>query len=188
MMIHDITKQAGRNKQRKRIGRGPGSGGKRSGRGQKGAGSRRGHSTRFQFEGGQMPYFRRLPKMGFSNENFATKFWVVNLGAIVKHEAFAKGGRVDGGSLVEAGLIRDTSRNVKVLGDLKDVGDLKVKLEVEVNRISKRAKEIVEGAGGSVSEIGTRRDRVRGVDRKSGDLTPKNLTKKLKRGSGAKSS
>ncbi len=81
MMIHEITEQAGRYKARKRIGRGKGSGtGKRSGRGQKGAGARSGNSQRYSFEGGQMPYFRRLPKMGFSNAKFRSEFWIVNLG------------------------------------------------------------------------------------------------------------
>ena len=80
MMIHEITEKVGKNRKRKRIGRGHGSGqGKQAGRGHKGAGSRRGHSTRFQFEGGQMPYFRRMPKLGFSNVQFLQHIWLVNL-------------------------------------------------------------------------------------------------------------
>jgi len=183
MMIHDVTKLAGKYKARKRIGRGQGSGqGKQAGRGHKGAGSRTGHSTRHQFEGGQMPYFRRMPKFGFSNVNFKTRFWIVNLGSIVSHPDFARGGAVNAETLVKAGLIRDTSRGVKVLGDLGE-HTLTQKFTVEAARVSAAARKLIEGTGGSVNETGSRRDRVRGIDRNSGDPTPKNLTKKLRRGS-----
>lgn len=181
-MIHEITSIAGKNRKRKRIGRGHGSGwGKQAGRGHKGAGSRRGHSTRFQFEGGQMPYFRRMPKLGFSNVQFETRFWTVNLREITRHEAFTSGGTVDADSLIAAGLIRDASRDIKILGAAEE-GGVKVKLAVKVNRVTKSARAMIEGAGGSVHETGTRRDRVRGIDRNSDDQTPKNLTKKLRRG------
>ncbi len=183
MMIHDVTALAGKNKSRKRIGRGHGSGtGKQAGRGHKGAGSRRGHSVLHQFEGGQMPYFRRMPKFGFTNVQFKTRFWAVNLRDIVAQDAFANGGEVTPETLIAAGLVRDTSRDVKVLGDLGDAGALKVKLDVKVSRVSNSAKAAIEAAGGSVHQSGTRRDRVRGVDRNGEDLTPKNLTKKLRRG------
>lgn len=182
MMIHEITEQAGKNRKRKRIGRGQGSGwGKQSGRGHKGAGSRRGNSTLFQFEGGQMPYFRRMPKFGFSNTNFSVKFWAVNLREIAKSEAFANGGKVTAESLIKAGLVRDDSRDIKILGAVEEAG-LKIKLDVEVNRVTDGARKHIEGAGGSVKETGTRRDHVRGVDRNSEDRAPKNLTKKLSRG------
>lgn len=183
MMIHDITEMAGSYKKRKRVGRGRGSGkGKTSGRGHKGAGSRSGYSRRFQFEGGQMPYFRTMPKFGFSNANFRTQFWIVNLGSIVEHERFAKGGTVDAQALIDAGLIRDTSRNIKILGDLKgDADSLGIKLDVTVNRVTASAKRLILDAGGSVNETGTRRDRVRGVDRNSDNPQPKNLTKKNRR-------
>ena len=90
MMIHDITALAGKYKSRKRVGRGRASGvGKTAGRGHKGAGSRSGYSRRHQFEGGQMPLFRRFAKRGFTNASFTTHFWIVNLGDIVAHPAFA---------------------------------------------------------------------------------------------------
>ncbi|USN98981.1 MAG: 50S ribosomal protein L15 [Phycisphaeraceae bacterium] len=183
MMIHEITALAGKYKSRKRVGRGPGSGtGKRAGRGQKGAGSRTGHSTRFQFEGGQMPYFRRMPKFGFSNAKFRVNFWLVNLRQIVQHPAFAGGGDVTNESLIAAGLVRDDSREVKVLGDLPEgVESLSVKLNVKVNRVTDPARKLIEAAGGSVHETGTRRDAVRGVDRNSDDRSPSNQTKKAKR-------
>ncbi|MEN0021041.1 MAG: 50S ribosomal protein L15 [Planctomycetota bacterium] len=182
MMIHDITKEAGKNRARKRIGRGHGSGtGKQAGRGHKGAGSRRGHSVRHQFEGGQMPYFRRMPKFGFNNANFKTKFWIVNLRNIVTHADFKSGGSVNAETLIKAGLIRDGSRDVKILGDLGENGKVTVKLTVEVSRVSDSARSAITEAGGTVNETGTRRDRVRGVDRNSDDRSPKNQTKKAKR-------
>ena len=183
MMIHDITAMAGKNKNRKRIGRGQGSGtGKQAGRGHKGAKSRSGYSRRMQFEGGQMPYFRRLPKFGFKNVNFKVMFWTVNLRQIVAHADFQSGGEVTPESLIKAGLIRDTSRAVKVLGGLPE-GDtgVSVKLDVKVHRVTDSARKIVESAGGTVHELGTRRDQVRGVDRNSDDRSPKNQTKKAKR-------
>lgn len=181
MMIHEITALAGKNKKRKRIGRGPGSGGKRAGRGQKGAKARSGYSRRLGFEGGTMPYFRRLPKMGFSNANFTQHFWVINLADLLESDAFANGGTVNADSLIAAGLVRDTSRNIKVLGALRDGQSVKVKFDVDVNRVSDSARKLITDAGGSVNETGTSRDRKRGVDRNSDDRTPKNLTKKLKK-------
>lgn len=182
MMIHEITPLAGKYKARKRVGRGRGSGhGKTSGRGHKGAGSRAGFSRRHSFEGGQMPLFRRMAKRGFTNAKFTTSFWIVNLGDILAHPNFAKGGKIDAEALIDAGLIRDTKRPLKILGDLGKVEAVSVKLEIEANRVSDTARKLVTDAGGSVTESGTRRDRVRGVDRNSDDRSPKNLRKKPKR-------
>lgn len=182
MMIHDITAQAGKYKNRKRVGRGEGSGhGKQSGRGNKGAGSRSGTSAKKAFEGGQMPFFRRIAKFGFTNAPFKTRFWIVNLSDVVGHPLFAKGGEVNVTRLIEAGLVRDDSRDLKILGNLPE-GGLKTKLSVTASRVSTKARQSIEGAGGSVKETGTRRDFVRGVDRNSEDKSPKNLTKKLNRG------
>ena len=187
MMIHDITALAGKHKARKRVGRGLGSGtGRRSGRGQKGASSRSGYSAKISFEGGQMPYFRRLRKYGFSNVQFTTRYWIVNLRAILTHPNFSKGGTVNAQTLIDAGLIRDLSRDLKILGDLGENEKLTVKLDITANRVSTSARKMIEGAGGKVNELGTRRDKVRGIDRNSEDRKPKNLTRKLKRGSGAR--
>ncbi len=184
MMIHDITAIAGANKKRKRVGRGEGSGhGKTSGRGAKGAGSRSGTAEKKAFEGGQMPYFRRLAKFGFTNAPFRTHFWTVNLVDIANHPSFSKGGQVTSESLIKAGLVRDDSRDLKILGHLGKLGAIKVKFDVKASRVSASARKIIEDAGGKVDETGTRRDMVRGVDRNSDDKAPKNLTKKLKRGS-----
>lgn len=182
MMIHDITAMAGKYKARKRVGRGPGSGhGKTSGRGHKGARSRSGYSSRLTFEGGQMPLFRRIAKRGFTNVQFKTNFWIVNLCDIVAHPSFAKGGAVNADNLAAAGLIRDASLPVKVLGDLGEAKALKAKLNVSVARVSASARKAITDAGGSVEESGSRRDNVRGIDRNSDDQTPKNLNKKPKR-------
>jgi len=180
-MIHEVTAQAGKYKQRKRVGRGVGSGnGKTAGRGQKGAGSRAGNSRKYQFEGGQMPFFRRMPKFGFTNHDFKTHFWAVNMGDILASDAFKKGGEISADTLIAAGLVRDKSKNVKILGGMPDGVKVDSKFTVEVNRVTASARKLIEDAGGSVTETGTRRDRVRGVDRNSDDQTPKNLTKKLK--------
>ena len=182
MMIHEITALVGKAKSRKRIGRGRGSGrGKTSGRGHKGDGSRSGHRNKGAFEGGQMPYFRRLPKRGFTNVKFMTQFWIANLRDIVAHPSFAKGGVVNAETLIEAGLIRDEKRPLKILGDIGEAEKLGVKLDVTAERVTASARKHIEGAGGAVTEGGTRRDRVRGIDRSGPDSTPTNLTKKLKR-------
>ena len=183
MMIHEITPLAGKYKDRKRIGRGPAAA----------RASRRAAATRararvavqsrqYQFEGGQMPYFRRMPKFGFSNAEFREHFWLVNLRAIAKHPAFAGGGTVNAETLIGAGLVRDTSKNIKILGAMPEgESELKIKLDVTANRVTDPARRLIEAAGGKVTETGTRRDRVRGVDRNSDDRSPKNQTKKAKR-------
>ncbi|CAG0973943.1 50S ribosomal protein L15 [Phycisphaerales bacterium] len=187
MMIHDITAQAGRWKNRKRVGRGEGSGhGKQSGRGNKGAKSRSGYARKLGHEGGQMPYFRRLPKMGFTNAPFKVRFWTVNLADIVAHPSFAKGGTVDTAALIGAGLVRDDSRDLKILGNMPKDAALKVKLNVVASRITGPAKKRITDAGGSIQETGTRRDRTRGIDLTTEDRIPKNWTKRLKRGGAPK--
>ena len=148
MMIHEITEKAGKYKTRKRIGRGHGSGsGKTSGRGHKGAKSRSGYSRRPAFEGGQMQYFRRIPKRGFTNADFKTVYHIVNLVAL--EARFEKGATVDATSLVEAGLIRNFKNPVKVLGQ----GDLTIALNVTANKFSDSALKKIEAAGGSVTVI-----------------------------------
>ncbi len=182
MMIHEITALAGKYKNRKRVGRGEGSGhGKQSGRGNKGAKARSGYAGKRSFEGGQMPYFRRLAKFGFTNAPFKVKFWIVNLADIVAHPKFAKGGEVTAATLIDAGLVRDESRDLKILGHVAEDG-LKVKLAVTASRVSDKARALILKAGGSVNETGTHRDRVRGIDRNSEDRSPTKLTKKLNRG------
>jgi len=148
MMIHEITEKVGSHKKRKRLGRGIGSGhGKTCGRGTKGAGSRSGWSgsIRASREGGQMPWFRRIPKRGFSNFKFETNYAVVNIRAIAAR--FEDGAEVNAEMLVKAGLIRDTTLPVKVLGD----GELTKKLSVTAAAFSKAASEKITAAGGTVT-------------------------------------
>lgn len=147
MMIHEITEKAGRYKARKRVGRGPGSGhGKTAGRGHKGAGSRAGHSRRPAYEGGQVAFYTRFPKRGFSNAKFRTDYAVVNLGAI--DARFEDGAEVNPDMLVKCGLIRDTSLPVKVLA----TGETSKRLTVTAAKFSSAAKQKIEQAGGTVNE------------------------------------
>lgn len=147
MMIHDITKIVGRHKQAKRVGRGIGSGhGKTCGRGTKGAGARSGWtgSIRASREGGQLPWFRRIPKRGFSNANFKKEFAVVNLRVI--EAGFEDGAEVTAGALAERGLLAETKLPLKILGD----GRLTKKVHVTAAAFSKVAEEKIKAAGGSV--------------------------------------
>ncbi len=148
MMIHEVTEKVGKKKHPKRLGRGIGSGhGKTSGRGTKGAGARSGWggSIRATREGGQMPLFRRIPKRGFSNVNFETKYAVVNISAL--DSRFDEGAEVNPDMLVKAGLIRDTKLPVKVLG----TGETKKKLTVTAAKFSETAKQKIEAAGGTTT-------------------------------------
>lgn len=189
MMIHEITVLAGAYKKPTRVGRGESSGlGKTSGKGHKGARARAGYALKKAFEGGQTPYFRRISKRGFSNYNYRTEFWIVNLGDILSHPMFASGGEVNAERLIQAGLIRDTTRPLKILGDLGEFSkkSAKVALRINAERVTESVRRWVLDAGGAIEESGTRRDQIRGIDRNSDDHTPKNLTRKLKRGKKSK--
>ena len=143
MNIADITKLAGANKRGKRLGRGRGSGrGKTCGRGHKGAGQRAGAGRRGLSEGGQMPTFRRIPKRGFSNARFMTRYSVVNVASLEKR--FEAGAHVTPQSLLEVGLIRNLRDPVKILGE----GQLTKRLIVDAAKYSETAKEKIQAAGG----------------------------------------
>ncbi len=148
MMIHEITEKVGRHKSRKRIGRGRGSGqGKTSGRGHKGAASRAGWSRRPGFEGGQMPLVRRMPKRGFTNAQFRRLYHLVNVSTL--EARFEEGADITAQVLADAGVIRDTSLPLKVLGQ----GDLKKKLNVTAAKFSASARAKIEAAGGTITEV-----------------------------------
>jgi large subunit ribosomal protein L15 len=148
MMIHDITGKVARRPRRKRVGRGEGSGlGKTSGRGHKGAKSRSGWKSKPGYEGGQMPFFRRLPKRGFSNVQFEQRYAVVNLKSL--EERCESGTEVTLESLAKLGVVRDTKTPLKVLGE----GDLTKKLRVTAAKFSAAAKRKIEAAGGTATEI-----------------------------------
>jgi large subunit ribosomal protein L15 len=147
MMIHEITEKVGKYPARKRVGRGNASGlGGTSGRGHKGAKSRSGWKRKVSYEGGRMRYFRRMPKRGFNNVNFATAYSVVNIKALDKH--CADGASVDAASLKAIGLVDDAARPLKVLGE----GETRKKLHVTAARLSKSAKAKIEKAGGKFVE------------------------------------
>ena len=140
------------NTNRKRVGRGMGSGmGKTSTRGHKGQGSRSGSSLMRGFEGGQMPLHRRLPKRGFTNI-FAKKLNEVNLGRVqtaVDAGKLDPKDTVDVAALVRAGVLRRARDGVRLLGS----GEIKAKLNFEVYGASKSAVAAVEKAGGSVKVL-----------------------------------
>lgn len=146
MNFMDIKALPFERKRKKRVGRGRGSGmGKTSGRGGKGATARSGNETKIQFEGGQTPLFRRLPKRGFNNP-FKKKYAIINLKDI---SHFEEGTKVDAEKLKDAGIIKKVMHGVKVLGD----GDLKISLIVIAHKFSKIAKEKIQAAGGEAKTV-----------------------------------
>ena len=146
MELSELHRRSAR-KQRKRVGRGPGSGtGKTSGRGHKGQKSRAGYSRRSGFEGGQMPLHRRLPKRGF-NHRKRHPLAEVNVGKLDK--VFDAGAEVTPQALVEAGLVKACAGGVKVLG----AGELTKNLVVKAQLFSAGARQKIEAAGGSVEVL-----------------------------------
>ena len=149
--IHNIGAPKGANKNKKRVGRGPGSGlGKTSGRGHKGQKSRSGYSGRPGFEGGQMPLQRRLPKRGFTN--IFKKEWIeINLSDLDRLEG---ADAITPELMVEQGLIKKSHlsrfHGVVILGR----GEVSKSLNVTAHRFSKSAKEKIEAAGGTVTLVG----------------------------------
>ena len=146
MELNNLRPALGATKNRKRIGRGPGSGhGKTATKGHKGQKARSGGSVKAGFEGGQMPLQRRLPKRGF-NPLSRTEYAIVNLKQL---NAFDDGSIVDLQMLLENGIIKKGLDGLKILAD----GVLERKLTVKAHRFSGAAKEKITAAGGSVEEI-----------------------------------
>ncbi len=144
--LHTLRRPEGSTANRKRKGRGPGSGlGKTAGRGQKGQGARSGGSVPARFEGGQMPLHRRIPKRGFTPLN-RVEYQVVNVGRLDR----VPEAEVSVASLRAAGLIRSVRKPIKLLGD----GEVDRALQVSVHKISGSARAKIEAAGGSVTLIG----------------------------------
>ncbi len=147
MLNHEITSIAGKNKSRKRCGRGSGSGkGKTCGRGHKGSRSRAGAKRQSLYEGGQMPLFRRLPKRGFSNYKFASRYEIVNISQL---ERFEDGQDVGLEQLSDIGLISDIRSKVKILGD----GELTKNLQVKAHKFSKTAEQKIVASGGKTKVL-----------------------------------
>jgi large subunit ribosomal protein L15 len=146
--LHTLKAPRGATKNRKRIGRGPGSGtGEQSGKGVKGQKARTGHhGARFGFEGGQMPMQRRLPKKGFKNP-FREEIFAVNVGDI--DERFDSG-IVTLAELQGVGLVPRKYAKVKILG----TGDVKKKYVLKADAFSASAKEKIEKAGGKAEVVG----------------------------------
>ncbi len=119
--------------------------GKTAGRGQKGQKAREGKKLRPDFEGGQMPLVRRIPKRGFNNF-FRKEFEVVNIGDLNK---FKNDATVNPSALESAGLIRNKKNKIKLLGS----GRLQKKLNISVNKASKNAKKIIKDTGGNIKLI-----------------------------------
>ena len=147
MKLHELSPAAGSTKERKRIGRGAGSGqGKTAGKGHKGQKARAGRGMRAGFEGGQMPLQRRLPKRGFNNI-FRKEIVAVNVADL--NARFEDGAVVDVESLISAGLLKNSFDGVKILGN----GELTKKLTVKANAFSESAKQKIEVAGGNAEVI-----------------------------------
>lgn len=147
MIIDDVHRGIHKNRKRKRLGRGPGSGhGKTAGRGHKGQGSRAGSSAIPTFQGGAMPLVRRVPKRGFHNQ-WGQAIAVVNLGDIDK--AYESGEEVTLKSLAEKNLAKGRFDLLKVLGN----GELTKKLKIEGHRFSKSAIEKISAAGGEAVTV-----------------------------------
>ena len=141
MKLGDLKPGDGARKNRKRLGRGPGSGtGKTAGRGNKGYHSRSGSKRRAWFEGGQMPLQRRLPKRGFSNKRFKKVFQIVNIGRLSDMNEK----EINIQLMTEKGLIKPNSIPVKVLGN----GVLDSGITVSAHSFSETAKDKIEKAGG----------------------------------------
>lgn len=142
LTLANLAPQVGSTKQKKRLGRGPGSGhGKTAGRGHKGFKARSGSGVKPGFEGGQMPLQRRIPKRGFTNI-FKKQFALVSLSQL---DSFAVGDVVTVESLVAAGIVKP-GMAVKVLAN----GEVTKALTVKVTKVSETAKAKIESAGGTV--------------------------------------
>jgi large subunit ribosomal protein L15 len=143
--LSNLSPYPGATKQRKRLGRGHGSGhGKTSGRGHKGFKARSGSGVKPGFEGGQMPLQRRIPKRGFTNI-FKKEIGIVNVQDL---DIFEDGAVVTLESLIAKGLVGRRYKLVKILGN----GDLSRKITVKVDKVSESARKKIDGAGGNVEE------------------------------------
>jgi len=145
MKLHELNSMP-EAKRRKIVGRGPGSGmGKTSTRGENGQKSRSGVSIKPWFQGGQSPLYRRIPKRGFNNARFTTRFAIINLDDLNR---FNDGDVVSLELLKEKGIIKKELSGLKVLGS----GELSKKLTIKANRFSSKAVSKIESAGG-VAEV-----------------------------------
>jgi large subunit ribosomal protein L15 len=150
MRLHDLKPRPGAKHRRKRLGQGEASGhGKTSGRGGKGQTARSGSSIRIGFEGGQMPLIRRIPKRGFNNTAFATRYIPINLSSL---NQFENGATVDEAVLRSLGLANGRETRIKILGD----GEFSRKLTIKAHAFSASAREKIEKLGGTCEIVGAK--------------------------------
>ena len=146
MKLSELSPASGSHTNKKRLGRGVGSGkGKTAGRGTKGHNSRSGGGVRPGFEGGQMPIHRRLPKRGFANI-FKKKIIEVNIRDLSRFES---GSTVDEAALIRIGLVKGKRDGIKLLG----LGEINYPLKIKINRVSKNAGKKIVSAGGSIEVV-----------------------------------
>jgi len=146
MKLNELKYNDGSRFNKKRVGRGQGSGtGKTAGKGTKGQNSRSGGGVSLGFEGGQTPLYKRIPKRGFTNYN-RKEYAIVNVSSLNR---FEEGTEITIELLINTGLVKKTLNGVKILGD----GELEKKLTVKANKFSKSAVESIENAGGKVEVI-----------------------------------
>ncbi len=158
MELHSLKSAPGARQNRKRVGRGHGSGaGKTSGRGHKGQKSRSGYSSRPGFEGGQMPLHRRLPKRGFNHQD-RHPLAAINLDAL--DGAFEDGAEITVEKIRETGLIKSLRGGVKILAR----GDIAKRFIVKVQAVSVTARQKIEQAGGSVELVRIEKEPVGAVE------------------------
>jgi large subunit ribosomal protein L15 len=146
MNLGTLKPPEGSRKKKKRVGRGDGSGhGGTAGKGAKGQNARSGHSVRPNFEGGQMPLTRRMPKRGFKNP-MRRIIAIVNIEQLKR---FQEGAIVDRETLAAFGLVSGRVDGIKVLGN----GEINFPLSVNVDSVSRGAREKIEAAGGTIVEV-----------------------------------
>jgi len=146
MNLGTLKAPEGSRKRNKRVGRGDGSGhGGTAGKGAKGQNARSGHSVRPNFEGGQMPITRRMPKRGFKNPMRR----IIEIVNIEQLKRFAQGTVIDRKILAAAGLVSEKANGIKILG----TGEINFPLSVKVDWISRGAREKIEAAGGTIIEV-----------------------------------
>ena len=142
-----IKPPSGAIRQKKVLGRGTGTGkGTTSGKGTKGQKCRSGYKRKIGFEGGQMPLARRIPKRGFNNSSFEKSYQIINLSDLNRYKS---GQKIDYEILLKDRLVNRKNQWVKLLAK----GELKKKLQISVHKVSKKAREAVEAAGGEVQIV-----------------------------------
>jgi len=171
MDLSELNRKVRAKKKRKRVGRGNGAGsGGTAGRGTKGQKSRAGYSRQLGFEGGQMPLYRRLPKRGFNNKKFATRFVPINVEMLKRFES---GAEIKIEDYKNKGIVKNYKDGIKILGG----GEIDRPLTVTAHRFSKSAREKIEKAGGKCIELLPAKDKSKKEPTTDKDNPKKNPSK-----------